>query len=68
MVAVRTEVPPGLGDYTEQLLSSFGVTKDRYAAAKAAVGLPPQCGCAERQEQLNEWGRRVAAWWAGTHS
>lgn len=55
----------GLGDYTEQLLAKIGVNKDRYAAAKAAVGLPPECGCAERQEQLNEWGRRVTAWWQG---
>lgn len=55
----------GLGDHTEQLLATFGVTKDRYAAAKAAVGLAPECNCTQRREQLNEWGRRVTSWWQG---
>lgn len=54
-------VPPGLGDYTEQLLTSIGVTKDRYVAAKQLFGLPPTCGCDARKEWLN----RVSDWWRG---
>jgi hypothetical protein len=53
--------PLPLGDYTEQLLASVGITKDRYAAAKEALGLPPTCGCASRQAWLN----RAGAWLAG---
>ncbi len=49
---------PGLGDYTEQLLSSIGVTKDRYRAAKELFGLAPTCNCESRQQWLNT----VGAW------
>jgi hypothetical protein len=49
---------PGLGDYTEQLLSSLGVTKDRYSAAKKLFGLAPTCNCETRKEWLN----KVGAW------
>lgn len=49
---------PGLGDYTEQLLSSIGVTKDRYSAAKELFGLAPTCNCETRKEWLN----KVGAW------
>lgn len=45
-----------LGDYTEQLLSSIGVTKDRYRAAKELFGLAPTCNCESRQEWLNKVG------------
>ena len=47
----------GLGDYTERLLASIGVTKDRYVAAKKLFGLAPTCGCAERQAWLNRVGK-----------
>jgi hypothetical protein len=47
-----------LGDYTEQLLSSLGVTKDRYSAAKELFGLAPTCDCQVRKEWLN----KVGAW------
>lgn len=53
--------PLPLGDHTERLLSRLGVTKDRYAAAKAAVGLAPTCHC----EKVQEWLNRVGAWLAG---
>lgn len=52
---------PGLGDYTESLLASIGVTQDRYVAAKQLFGLPPTCGCDARKEWLN----RVSDWWRG---
>jgi hypothetical protein len=51
----------GLGDRTEQLLASLGVTKERYVEAKKRFGLPPTCDCPERREWLN----RVGAWAAG---
>jgi hypothetical protein len=56
--AVGERTTLGLGDYTEQLLSSIGVTKDRYAAAKELFGLAPTCNCETRKEWLN----KVGAW------
>lgn len=52
---------PGLGDYTERLLASIGVTKDRYVALKEKFGLAPTCGCADRKAWLN----KVSDWWRG---
>jgi hypothetical protein len=54
---------PKLGDAVESLLKSFGVTQDRYKAAKEACGLPPNCNCPGRIQALNEWGEKVKAWW-----
>ena len=51
----------GLGDYTEQLLTSLGITKERYQAAKQLFGLAPTCNCETRKEWLN----RVSEWWQG---
>ena len=48
-----------LGDWTERLLASVGVTKERYIAAKDLFGFAPECSCDDRQEWLN----RVSAWW-----
>jgi hypothetical protein len=45
---------PGLGDIVAAGLSAIGITKERVSAV---VGGP--CGCPERQEALNELGRRV---------
>ena len=42
-----------LGDRIESALESFGVTKERYAAAKQAIGLPATCNCAARRDWLN---------------
>lgn len=50
---------PGLGDYTEAMLQSIGVTKERYQAAKQLFGLSPTCDCDQRKEWLN----RVSDWW-----
>lgn len=49
--------PPGLGDHTERLLKSLGVTPDRYRAAKELFGLAPTCGCEERKAWLNRVGQ-----------
>lgn len=56
----RAVVPlPGLGDYTESLLNSLGITKERYQAAKHLFGLAPTCHC----EQRKQWLNRVSDWW-----
>ena len=47
------------GDAVEQLLSSVGITPDRWESAKQAVGLPPGCRCAARKKWLNA----VSDWW-----
>jgi hypothetical protein len=56
--APRNPLP--LGDYTERLLSSVGITKERYADAKAALGMAPRCGCQSRQDWLNKAGAWLA--------
>jgi len=45
---------PGLGDYVAAGLAWLGITKPR---VEALVGGP--CGCDQRQEGLNEWGRET---------
>lgn len=52
----------GLGDYTESLLRSIGVTKERYIAAKELFGFAPTCHCEARKEWLNH----VSDWWNRT--
>lgn len=57
--AVARTIDPGLGDYTEKLLSSIGVTKERFVELKEKFGLAPTCGCDARKQWLNEVGRYV---------
>lgn len=47
---------PGLGDRVESALHSVGVTKERWAAFKGAMGLPATCNCEARQQYLNKLG------------
>lgn len=61
MWRMRRDDTRGLGDYTESLLQSVGITKERYVAAKEMFGLAPTCGCDSRREWLN----RVSDWWRG---
>ena len=49
---------PGLGDRIAAGLSAVGITKDRAQTVANAVGLE-DCGCVERQQQLNEFGYRL---------
>ena len=51
----ETQVPPkpGIGDMVASALSAVGITKERVSKA---IGKP--CGCAKRQEKLNELGRK----------
>ena len=48
------EPPAGLGDMVAGWLSAFGITKE---LVSAVVG--GDCGCDERQEALNDWGRET---------
>jgi hypothetical protein len=49
---------PGLGDMVAAGLSAVGVTKERAQAVATAVGVK-DCGCKNRQERLNQLGRRL---------
>jgi len=48
----------GLGDYVSDVLRLFGITKERAQAVSSAVGVK-DCGCSQRQEALNELGRKI---------
>ena len=49
----RGPQPMGLGEMVAGGLAYVGITKERVAA------LVGGCGCDQRQEALNEWGRAV---------
>lgn len=49
------EVRRGLGDWVAAVLAFFGVTKERVAKATGK----PACGCAARQQRLNEFGKKL---------
>ena len=48
--------PAGLVDIVAHAFATVGITKDRAQAVASAVGIA-DCGCTQRQERLNEWGR-----------
>jgi len=48
----------GLGDRIAEGLSAVGITKDRVQAVAHAVGIE-DCGCAERQQLLNQLGHKL---------
>jgi hypothetical protein len=48
----------GLGDMVASGLSAVGITKQRVQAVASAVGVK-DCGCSQRQEALNELGRKI---------
>lgn len=50
----------GLGDLLEEALSAFGITSER---VEALIGRP--CGCGERRERLNRFGRWVSRFLSG---
>jgi hypothetical protein len=50
--------PNGLGDIVAAAFASVGITKDRAQAVANAIGVE-DCGCAKRQQRLNELGRMV---------
>jgi hypothetical protein len=50
----RVVMQPQAGTALEDLLESYGVTKEWWKEYKAKHGLPPTCGCDRRREYLNE--------------
>ena len=42
------------GDALEELLTSYGITKEWYQEFKEKFGLPPDCSCTSRQVWLNK--------------
>jgi len=53
-INVRQVCVYGLGDMVAAGLSAVGITKERVSNLVGG-----DCGCAERQEALNEFGRRL---------
>ncbi len=51
---MRKDSRPGLGDRVASALSAVGITKER---VEAVLGGP--CGCDQRQEALNDLGRKI---------
>lgn len=49
---------PGLGDMVAAGLDAVGITKRRVQAVANRVGIK-DCGCKQRQQRLNELGRKV---------
>lgn len=47
------EPEPPAGDALEELLTSYGITKEWWTEYKSQHGLPPTCGCDSRREYLN---------------
>lgn len=47
----------GLGDWVSLALSMLGITKTRASQAFSAFGVK-DCGCAARQQAMNEWGKK----------
>lgn len=48
------ENSPPAGDALEELLTSYGVTKEWWTDYKSKHGLPPTCGCDSRRQYLND--------------
>lgn len=48
------EGTPPAGDALEELLTSYGVTKEWWMEYKSKHGLPPTCGCDSRRQYLND--------------
>ena len=51
--------PIPLGDITERLLTSIGLTKERVEEWTRTKDKPGGCGCSGRAKWLNEWGNKV---------
>ena len=54
----HSQEPNGLGDIVARAFASVGITKDRAQAIAELAGFE-DCGCAGRQERLNELGFKV---------
>ncbi len=50
---------PRLGDRIGSALESVGVTPERWAEAKAAIGLPATCNCDSRRDWINKLDEKL---------
>jgi hypothetical protein len=58
--ACYSNTKSGLGDSLAMGLAAFGITKERVAWVRGLFGSEPGCGgCPERQEALNELGKKI---------
>jgi hypothetical protein len=57
-ISGKSQPPNGLGDLVAAAFASVGITKDRAQAVAELAGFE-DCGCAKRQERLNQLGRMV---------
>ena len=53
-VECRNSSGPKSGDAIEELLTSYGITKEWYQSFKKEHGLPPICNCEARKEWMNK--------------
>ena len=51
---VKVSAVPPAGDALEDLLTSYGITKEWYQSFKKEHGLPPICNCEARKEWMNK--------------
>lgn len=51
--------PIPVGDVVERCLTRLGITKERVERWTRTAGKPGGCGCAARQQWLNDVGNRV---------
>ncbi len=49
----------GVGDYMAKGLAAFGITKERVAWVGKQFGLSGCFGCDQRQESMNEAGKKI---------
>jgi hypothetical protein len=54
MPVVYCPAASSAGDALEELLTSYGITKEWWTEYKSQHGLPPNCGCDSRREYLND--------------
>jgi hypothetical protein len=50
----QPEPEPPAGDALEELLTSYGITKERWMEIKKKFGLPPTCNCEARSKWISE--------------
>ena len=53
-----------LGHWAAIFLAAAGLTKGRWNWLRWKLGLTTPCGCEQKQEAMNTWGAKLAAWLA----
>lgn len=60
-MSVRVVASPKAGDAIEELLTSYGITKEWYQGFKKEHGLPPTCNCEARKKWISEFASKYPA-------